>query len=118
MTMEQLINVMDLQLKLRALREEFITARPLLPEETRMITYEKPSYIGERTVLNQKVFKWVTVTERIKIRLRKFGIPAVEERVHELCEEMREIKQQIISLGDVPEGYDKLTQCTSEENYG
>ena len=113
MTMKQLINVMDLNLKLRALREEFQSVRPLLPEETRDFTYDKPVYSKSRSSV-----QWHTVTEPVKVRLRQFGIPTVEARVHELCDEMREIKQRIIDLGDVPEGWDMVNSNKREEEHG
>ena len=104
---------MDLQLRLRALREQFQTARPLLPEETRDFTYEKPDYVDGRSIV-----RWKTVTEKVKVKLRQFGIPTVEARVHELCEDMRDVKQQIIDLGDVPEGYDRVNPNRKEEEHG
>ena len=106
MTMKQLINVMDLQLKLRALREDFQSTRPLLPEETRDVTYEKQALPSGR---------WITVTEPMKVQLRQFGIPTVEARMQELCDEMREVKQQIIDLGDVPEGWEMVNSNKGKE---
>ena len=119
MTMNQLINVMDLQLKLRALREEFQSARPLLAEEMRDFTYDKPAYTkgrGTKGVIGSDV-TWVTVTEPVRVRLRQFGIPRVEERIHVICEEIRTIKQQIHDLGDVPEGWDMVKSNKREEGY-
>ena len=113
MTMKQLINVMDLNLKLRALREEFQSARPLLPEETRDFTYDKPTYSTGRGPV-----QWNRVTEKLKVRLRELGIPTVEARIHELCDEMSEVKQQIYDLGDVPEGWDRVNSNKREEEHG
>lgn len=113
MTMNQLINVMDLQLKLRALREEFQSARPLLAEEKRDFTYDTPVYTKGRG----SDVTWVTVTEPVRVRLRQFGIPRVEERIQEICKEIREIKQQIHELGDVPEGWEMVKSNKKEEAY-
>jgi hypothetical protein len=111
--MEHLTKVMDLQLRLRTLREEFQTTRPLLPEETRDFTYDKPVYVAGHTIV-----RWERVTEKVKVKLRQFGIPSVEARVHELCEDMRDVKRQIIDLGDVPEGYDRVNPNRQEEQHG
>ena len=119
MTMNRLINVMDLNLRLRALREEFQSARPLLAEETRDFTYDKPTYTagrGTKGVMGSEV-QWVTVTEPVKVRLRQYGIPRVEERIHQICEEIRTVKQQIHDLGDVPEGWDMVKSNKREEGY-
>ena len=112
MTMKRLINVMDLNLRLRALREEFQSARPLLAEEIRDFTYEKPTYATARSMVT-----WVTVTEPVRVYLRQYGIPKVEERVHEICEEIRTVKQQIHDLGDVPEGWEMVKSNKREEGY-
>ena len=112
MTMKQLINVIDLNLRLRTLREEFQSARPLLAEETRDFTYEKPIYATARSMV-----RWVMVTEPVRVRLRQYGIPRVEERIHVICEEIRTIKQQIHDLGDVPEGWEMVKSNKREEGY-
>ena len=119
MTMKQLINVMDLQLKLRSLRQEFQSARPLLPEETRDFTYEKANYaVGRGTTgfRSGEVLGWTTVTVPVRVRLRKFGIPAVEARIRELSKQIRETKQKIRDLGDTPEGWDRVNSNKPEEN--
>ena len=119
MTMKRLINVMDLNLRLRALREEFQSARPLLAEETRDFTYDKPTYTagrGTKGVIGSEV-QWVTVTEPVRVRLRQHGIPRVEERIHAICEEIIKVKQQIHDLGDVPEGWEMVKSNKREEGY-
>ncbi len=112
MTMKQLINVKDLQLKLCTLREEFQSARPLLAEEMRDFTYEKPTYATARSMVT-----WVTVTEPVRVQLRQFGIPKVEERIHEICEEIIKVKQQIHDLGYVPEGWEMVKSNKREGAY-
>ena len=119
MKKKQLINVIDLNLRLRILREEFQSARPLLAEETRDFTYDKPTYTagrGTKGVVGSDV-TWVKVVEPVKVRLRQYGIPRVEERIHVICEEIRTIKQQIHDLGDVPEGWDMVKSNKREEGY-
>ena len=124
MKTKQLINVKDLNLKLRTLREEFQSARPLLAEEIRDFTYSKPTYavassgkIPSSTFKHTPVISWVMVTEPVKVKLRQYGIPRVEERINQICKEIREVKQQIFDLGEVAEGWDMVKSNKREEGY-
>jgi len=96
--------ITDLNFNLRAFREEFQSTRPLLPEETRMFTYDK-SYFSEGGNI-----RWAAVTEPVKVRLRKFGLPIYERRAEVLCDQIRKTKEEIIALGGIPDGYEKVTR--------
>ena len=96
--------IIDLNFNLRAFREEFQSTRPLLPEEIRMFTYDK-SFLSEGGNI-----RWGKVTEPVKVRLRRFGLPMYERRVELICEQIRKTKEQIIALGGIPDGYEKVTR--------
>jgi len=102
--------VIDLNFNLRAFREEFQSTRPTLPEETRMFTYDK-SYFSEGGNI-----RWASVTEPVKVRLRRLGLPIYERRVEVLCDQIRNTKEQIIALGGVPDGYEKVTRDYNLQN--
>jgi hypothetical protein len=95
--------IQDLNFNLRAFREEFQTTRPLLPEETRMFTYDK-SYLSKGGNI-----RYASVTEPVQVRLRRLGLPLYERRVELLCDQIRKTKEEIIALGGVPDGYEKVT---------
>ena len=81
--------------KLQELRDQFENTRPYAPEETRPFTYQK-LIKGRKSIGNEKNWEWVT--EDSTVTLRILGVPEYEHRIHDLSQQIINIKALIKDL--------------------